>query len=363
MIAYENLKFSNKEFEDKFEKEFSLFLEKGWYILGNKVKEFEESFAKYCGARYCVGVANGLDALEIGLKVFDFPPSSEIIVPSNTYIASILAIINAGHIPVLVEPDIETFNIDPKLIVEKITSKTKAIMPVHMYGQVSQMGSIVGIAEKFQLEIIEDCAQAHGATLDGKMAGTFGRIGAYSFYPTKNLGALGDAGSILTSDEKLYQKLKALRNYGSEKKYYNKFIGRNSRLDEIQSVFLNIKLPFLNKINDHKRALAKIYNKLITNEVIKPIELSGCYHVYHIYNIRTQLRDNLRIYLLEKGIQTEIHYPVSPNQQEAYQHLFSKENYPKSEEIHKTTLSLPISYGTSESEAKYIAESVNQFFL
>jgi dTDP-4-amino-4,6-dideoxygalactose transaminase len=262
----------------------------------------------------------------------------------------------------LVEPDIHSYNIDTNLIIKKISSNTRAIMPVHLYGQISQMDNIMSIATKFNLEVIEDCAQAHGASYKGKSAGTFGNIGAFSFYPTKNLGALGDAGAILTSDDKLYQKLKALRNYGSERKYYNKFIGRNSRLDEIQATFLNIKLPHLNKINIHKRNIAEIYNKIITNKVIKPVELNGCFHVYHIYNIRTELRDNLKLYLIDKGIQTEIHYPVSPNHQEAYKDIFKNESYCISEEIHKTTLSLPISYSTTETEANFIANTINDFF-
>jgi len=243
MIPYENLNILNKEFEIEFQEKFKQFLDKGWYILGNEVKAFEESYAQYCGTTYCIGVANGLDALILGLQVFDFPKKSEIIVPSNTYIATILAIINAGHIPVLVEPDPITYNINPDAIEAKITTKTKAIMIVHLYGQICQMDKIMALSSKYNLEVIEDCAQSHGANFDGKRAGSFGKIGAHSFYPTKNLGALGDAGAITTSDFDLYEKLKALRNYGSEKKYYNKYIGLNSRLDELQAAFLNVKLP------------------------------------------------------------------------------------------------------------------------
>lgn len=361
-VAFETLKLLNAEFEQAFYDKFNDFLTKGWYILGNQVTEFEKAFAEYCGAKYCVGVANGLDALELGLAIFNFPAGSEIIVPSNTYIASILSIINAGHIPVLVEPDKVTYNIDSSLIEEKITDKTRAILVVHLYGQVAQMDQIQRIANKFNLEIIEDCAQAHGAKFKGQIAGTFGRIGAYSFYPTKNLGALGDAGAIITSDEHIYAKLKALRNYGSEKKYYNKFIGRNSRLDELQATFLNVKLPALNKINEHKRKIAQIYDGQILNSVIKPIEGADNYHVYHIYNIRTTNRDELKSYLLQNGVSTEIHYPVSPNKQEGYKYIFLNQIYPISEEIHATTLSLPISYATSEEDAYYIASKINQFF-
>lgn len=362
IIPYENLAKLNSEFEPAFEATFKKFLSKGWYILGEEVKKFEESFATYCGAKYCVGVANGLDALELGLSIFEFPKQSEIIVPSNTYIATILAIINTGNIPVLVEPNIQTYNIDVDLIEAKITDKTKAIMVVHLYGQPAQMDKIVNIANKYNLEIIEDCAQAHGATFNNQHVGTFGNIGAFSFYPTKNLGALADAGAIITSDEVLYNKLRALRNYGSEKKYYNKFIGRNSRLDELQAAFLSDKLPFLNKRNEHKRKLAEIYYQKLTNKVIKPIEINANYHVYHIYNVRTTKRDELKSYLLENNIHTEIHYPVSPNRQEGYSHLFSQYKYPISEEIHATTLSLPISYANTEKEVEYVVKIINQYF-
>ena len=361
-VSYESLKKVNEVFEQDFKEKFNTFLSKGWYVLGNEVSEFEKSFAEYCGAKYCIGLANGLDALELGLNIFDFPDKSEIIVPSNTYIASILSIINAGHIPVLVEPDIITYNLDPSLIEAKITNKTKAILVVHLYGQVAKMDEICAIAKKYDLEIIEDCAQAHGAKFKDKFAGTFGNIGAYSFYPTKNLGALGDAGAIITSNEELYLKLKAMRNYGSEKKYYNQFVGRNSRLDELQAAFLNVKLPALNKINDHKRNLAKIYNSQLTNSVIKPVEDAGNYHVYHIYNIRTNYRDELKSYLFENGINTEIHYPVSPNNQEGYKLYFERQTFPISEEIHATTLSLPISYSTSEEDVYYVIEKTNKFF-
>ncbi len=362
IIPYENLNILNKEFEPHFQEKFKAFLDKGWYVLGNEVKVFEENYAHYCGTKYCIGVANGLDALILGLQVFDFPKKSEIIVPSNTYIATILAIINAGHIPVLVEPDINTYNINPDLIEAKITSNTKAIMIVHLYGQICQMDKIMSLANKYNLEVIEDCAQAHGATFNGKKAGSFGKIGAHSFYPTKNLGALGDAGAITTSDSILYEKLKALRNYGSEKKYYNKYIGLNSRLDELQAAFLNVKLTHLDKITNHKLKLASLYDSGLSSKVIKPIFASDYSHVYHIYNIRTNQRDELKSYLLENGINTEVHYPVSPNNQEGYQEYFAGTVYEISEEIHKTTLSLPISYATKEEEVKIIIEKINDFF-
>lgn len=362
IVPYENLAKLNHEFEPLFKECFQNFLTKGWYILGDEVKSFEQNFAEYCGAKYCIGVANGLDALELGLSVFGFPEKSEIIVPSNTYIATILSIMNTGNVPVLVEPDINTYNIDPSFIESRITNQTKAIMVVHLYGQSAQMDAICSIAEKYNLEIIEDCAQAHGASFNNQHVGTFGRIGAFSFYPTKNLGALADAGAIITSDETLYNKLKALRNYGSEKKYYNKYIGRNSRLSELQASFLNIKLPFLNKINEHKNKLAGMYNALLTDNVIKPKQAINNYHTYHIYNIRTTERDALKSYLLQNGIHTEIHYPVSPNKQEAYHHLFTEYNCPLSEEIHRTTLSLPISYANTEKEINRVIKTINNYF-
>lgn len=361
-IEYENLQKLNFEFEIKFREKLVKFLDEGWYILGNEVKDFECNFAAYCGAKYCVGVANGLDAITLGLKVFEFPEKSEIIVPSNTYIATILAIMNAGHIPILVEPKIESYNLDPSLIEDKISAKTKAILAVHLYGQIAQMDEICSIAEKYHLQIIEDCAQAHGSIFKGKMAGTFGKIGAYSFYPTKNLGALGDAGAIITSDKDLYKKLKALRNYGSEKKYYNKYIGFNSRLDELQAAFLNVKLPYLNKIIEHKRELAAMYNSLLTDEVIKPVEIKDAFHVYHIYNIRTKERDKLKEYLLQKRIKTEIHYPVPPHKQKGFIKTLNSNKLPICEEIHSTTLSLPISFSNTKKEIITVIKAINSFY-
>lgn len=361
MIEYENLKKVNLEFETLFKQKFQSFLDSGYYVLGNEVSSFETNFVNYCGAKYCVGVANGLDALILGLEVFDFPKGSEIIVPSNTYIATILAIIRARLKPILVEPNLENYNINPDLIEEKITAKTKAIMPVHLYGQVCDMQKIVHIANQYNLEIIEDCAQSHGARLNGKHCGTFGKIGAFSFYPTKNLGALGDAGAIITSDEEIYKKLLALRNYGSEKKYHNKYVGSNSRLDEIQAAFLNVKLSYLDKINVHKISLAKIYDDNLPKEIIKPIFTNDFTHVYHIYNIRTPKRNELKQFLLENKIKTEIHYPVAPNNQEGYKDYFLNQKFLISEEIHKTTLSLPISYAATNEEVLRVCEVINRF--
>ena len=342
MIEYENLKKVNEKLFDKYKSSFDDFIKSGWYILGSKVSEFEDEFAKFCGTGYSVGVASGLDALILAIDAFDFPKDSEIIVPSNTYIATILAIVRNGFKPVLVEPNIQTYNIDPSKIEEKITKNTKAILVVHLYGKMCDMDKIIDIAKRYDLKIIEDCAQAHGAVYKGKKAGSFG-VGCFSFYPTKNLGALGDGGAITCDDEEYMQKLKSLRNYGSSKKYYNDDIGYNSRLDEIQAGFLSCKLEILDEITQHKRDLAEVYFENLSDKVIKPIVEDGYMDVYHIFNIRHKNRDELQEYLLKNGVQTQIHYPVAPHKQEGYKDIL-KDTYPISEEIHATTLSLPISY-------------------
>jgi dTDP-4-amino-4,6-dideoxygalactose transaminase len=361
MIAYDNLGKVNAGFNLLFQKSFNQFVDKGWYILGDEVKKFQNDFAAYNQMQYCVGVANGLDALILALRVLDLPANSEIIVPSNTYIASIISIVHAGHIPVLVEPDIRTYNIDPTKIESAITPKTKAIMVVHLYGKCCEMSPIEAIANKYGLPIIEDCAQAHDATYKGRKAGTFGMMSAFSFYPSKNLGALGDAGAILVNDENLAESLKRLRNYGSHGKYYNEVVGYNSRLDELQALFLHIKLPYLHTITAHKRKLAKLYLEGLSDQFIKPIVQNDFDDVYHIFNIRHEERDRLRGYLLEKGIGTEIHYPVAPNHQKALQALFIGQSFPISEEIHATTLSLPCSYCHTEAEILRVIEVMNEF--
>jgi dTDP-4-amino-4,6-dideoxygalactose transaminase len=362
MILYENLKKVNAPFVSIFNERLTNFLDKGWYILGEELTKFEKNFADYNCSNYCLGVANGLDALTLGLKVFDFQPGSEVLLPSNTYIATILSVLNCGLVPILVEPTIEDFLINVNLIEEHITNKTVAIIPVHLYGRICDMETIMSISEKYNLKVIEDCAQAHGAVLNNKKAGTFGHIGAFSFYPTKNLGAIGDAGAILTQEESIYEKIKALRNYGSEKKYQNKYQGLNSRLDEIQALFLNIKLPFLDAINDHKKKLAKIYNKNINNlKISKPFSCSKPNeNVFHIYPILTEKRDELKSFLEMNGIFTEIHYPIAPHHQDGYKHLFSKK-YPISEIIHQKILSLPISYANTEDEILNICTILNGY--
>ncbi|MDX2197106.1 MAG: DegT/DnrJ/EryC1/StrS family aminotransferase [Cytophagales bacterium] len=361
MIYYEHLFKSNEKFISLFKSAASQVIDSGWYVLGNEVKTFEKSFATYCNSKHCIGLASGLDALVLSLKALSLPPASHILVPSNTYIATILSIINAGHIPILVEPDIRTYNIDPANIEKHITPHTKAIMIVHLYGLCCDMDKIMAIANKYKLPVIEDCAQAHGATYKSKMAGTFGIFGAYSFYPTKNLGCLGDGGAIVTNDENYAQYIQKLRNYGSNAKYYNQYIGINSRLDEIQAAFLNIKLKYLDEINTHKRKLANIYHHNLKPSFITPVVNDETYHVYHIFNIRTERRDDLKIYLQNKGIMTEIHYPVPPHLQVGYQQYFQDSKYPISEEIHNTTLSLPISFGHTEADIDYVVHTINTY--
>lgn len=362
MIEYENLAKLNKPFFKEFEDQFTDVLNSGWYILGNCVKKFENAFAEFIKTDYCVGVANGLDALTLSIKALNIKPGSEIIVPSNTYIATILSIIHNKCKPVLVEPEISTYNIDPSKIEEKISSKTKAILVVHLYGKVCQMDDITEIAKQNGLYIIEDCAQSHGAMYKNQISGSFGQIGAFSFYPTKNLGALGDAGAVTTNNKSLAEKITSLRNYGSSKKYHNEYIGYNSRLDEFQAAFLSVKLKKLNDITQHKRKLASLYNSYLKEDFIKPLVEPDFFDVYHIYNIRHNNRDKLRDYLLMHEIKTEIHYPVPPVKQKALDGFFSKNlKTPIAEEIHNTTLSLPISYFHSESEIMQVIEVLNNF--
>ncbi len=360
MIEYENLGKVNKPFFEDYKSEFAKTLESGWYILGGRVQEFENNFAKYCNTKYCLGVASGLDALILALKAFDFKNQSEVIVPSNTYIATILSILHCNLKPVLVEPDIETYNINSDLIEEKINNNTVAIMPVHLYGKVCKMDKIIDLAKKYNLKIIEDCAQSHGAKYKNQLSGTFGEFGAFSFYPTKNLGALGDAGAITTNNKLLIDKISMLRNYGSNIKYYNEIVGYNSRLDEIQATFLNIKLNKLDDINNHKRQLAEIYLQNLKSDFIKPVVDKDYFDVYHIFNIRHPKRDQLKEYLLKNEIKTDIHYPVAPHKQKAMSGIILEE-FPISQEIHNTTLSLPISYFHTKDDIYKVVEVINKF--
>jgi dTDP-4-amino-4,6-dideoxygalactose transaminase len=360
VIEYENLQKTNALFFEDYIKTFSDTLNSGWFILGKNVERFENEFASYIGNKYCIGVASGLDALIFSLKAFDFERESEVIVPSNTYIATILSILHCGLKPVLVEPKLETYNIDPDKIEEAITAKTKAVMIVHLYGRCCDMDPIVSLCKKYNLKLIEDCAQSHGAKYKNKMSGTFGDVNAFSFYPTKNLGALGDGGSVNTDDSEIAKTVRRLRNYGSDKKYYNEVVGYNSRLDEVQAGFLTVKLKKLDEINSHKRKLASIYLKELKDDFIKPSVHPDFFDVYHIFNIRHPKRDSLREYLLKNAIKTEIHYPVPPHKQKAMQGIIDGE-FPVSEEIHKTTLSLPVSYCHTKDEIYRVVEVMNRF--
>jgi len=361
MIAYESLQQVNKEFMKEYTEVFQEVLHGGWYILGKQVGQFEQSFASYCGVEHCIGVASGLDALVLSLRYFGFKPGDEVIVPANTYIASILAIMQVGLKPVLVEPDINTYNIDPEKIESAITGRTRAILVVHLYGKMCDMDPILWLADQYDLKVVEDCAQAHGAYYKGEKAGSFGDFGAFSFYPTKNLGALGDAGAITCKDEKLNKAIRTLRNYGSSAKYVFDEVGYNSRLDELQAAFLSVKLKYLDKITAHKQKLAAVYLRELKSDFILPTVQTGQEDVYHIFAIRHAERDRLKKYLLDNGIGTEIHYPIAPHQQKAMNGILSSERYPISEEIHQTILSLPISYGHAEEDIIKVVEVMNKF--
>ncbi len=349
----------NKELKNAFER----VLERSWYIEGVEDDNFEKAFAEYCGADYCIGVGNGLDALMLALKAMNIGDGDEVIVPSNTYIATALAATYVGATPVFVEPDINTFNINASLIEEKITSKTKAIMPVHLYGQACDMDAIMSIAKKYDLKVLEDCAQAHGATYKGKKVGTFGDAAGFSFYPGKNLGALGDAGAVITNDKVLASKIRALGNYGSDYKYHHIYKGNNSRLDELQAAFLSEKLKCLDKMNEERRRIADIYsNGIKTSKVKLPVVREDCVPVWHIYGIRCDERDALERYLNEKGISTNKHYPIPMHMQECYKDLaISQGALPIAEEISRTELSLPMYYGLKNEEIQYVIDAINEF--
>ncbi len=360
MVPYEDLKLVNQPFFEQFLQKFRSVSESGWYILGEQVKQFEAEFASYHKAENCIGVANGLDALILSLKAYFFKPGTEVIVPSNTYIATILAVLHAGLVPVLVEPDVFTYNIDATKLESAINEKTRAIMVVHLYGKCCDMDPIIEICKKNDLILIEDCAQAHGGKYKGKLSGTFGDCAGFSFYPTKNLGALGDAGAVICKDASIAEIIYSFRNYGSKKKYFNDHIGYNSRLDEFQAAFLLVKLEWLDKINTHKRKLASLYHQHLKEEFMKPIQSEDFYDVYHIFPVRHQKRNELKEYLLENKIMTEIHYPVPPHQQPALKFL-SDQRFPISEEIHRTILSLPCSFAHTEEQILNVIEVMNRF--
>jgi len=369
MIKFLDLQKINHQYQEQFQQKMKLVLDKGWFILGDEVKTFESKFADYCGSKHCIGVGNGLDALVLIFKGYiqlgKLQKGDEVIVPANTYIASILAILQADLVPVLVEPKLETYNINPDLIQREITSKTKAILAVHLYGQLAEMEAINVIAKQNNLLIIEDAAQSHGAVSNHKKAGNLSDAAAFSFYPGKNLGALGDAGAITTNDDALAKVILAMRNYGSEQKYHNEYIGVNSRLDELQAAFLNVKLPNLDKENNTRQAIAKRYLAEIKNEkIILPTwDLSGN-HVFHLFVVRTSERDRLQSYLKQNNIETLIHYPIAPHKQKAFTAEtsgWSSLSYPITEKIHQEVVSLPISPVMTNEEVDYIINILNQY--
>ena len=369
MIPFLDLKAINAQYRNELVDACTRVIDSGWYIGGSELEKFEQQFANYCGTKYAIGVANGLDALILTLRAWKelgkLKEGDEVIVPSNTYIASILAISANNLTPILVEPCVDSFNVDPKKIEAAITitSRTKAILPVHLYGQLADMPAIMAIAKRHELLVLEDSAQAHGASLDGKKAGSWGDASGFSFYPGKNLGALGDAGAITTSDKELADTLRALRNYGSYEKYKNLFQGVNSRLDEIQAAMLNVKLSHLDNEIAHRRKVANTYLEGISNKaIILPTKENDSAHVWHVFVIRCERRDELQKYLADNGVQTLIHYPVPPHQQPAYKE-WNELSYPIAEEIHAEVLSLPIGPTMTLEEIKIVVELCNKFKL
>lgn len=352
-----------RELDGDLRAAFDRVFKRSWYIEGVEDGAFEKAFAEYCGTKYCVGVGNGLDALMLALRALGIGAGDEVIVPSNTYIATALAVTYVGAKPVFVEPDIRTFNINPALIESAITPKTKAIMPVHLYGQPCDMDPIMAIAKKHGLRIVEDCAQAHGAIYKGKKIGTFGDAAGFSFYPGKNLGALGDAGATVTNSEELAGKVRALGNYGSDYKYHHIYKGCNSRLDELQAAFLAAKLPHLEKMNVERRRIAQMYTDGIKNpKVVTPYVMPECTPVWHIYGIRCNEREALEKHLNEKGVGTNKHYPIPMHMQECYRDLGIKEGaLPIAEEISRTELSIPMYYGMTDDEVQYVIDAINAF--
>ena len=362
-IPFVSFKPMEKELDKELRAAFERVYDRSWYIEGEEGQAFERAFAEYCDVKYCVGVGNGLDALMLALKALGIGTGDEVIVPSNTFIATALAVTYTGAVPVFVEPDICTFNIDPTKIEEKITNKTKAIMPVHLYGQPCDMDPIMDIAKKHGLFVVEDCAQAHGATYKGKKIGSFGDAAGFSFYPGKNLGALGDAGATVTNNKELADKIRALGNYGSDYKYHHIYMGNNSRLDEMQAAFLAAKLPILEKMNIERRRIASLYLDGIKNEnVILPFVPDYAVPVWHIFGVRSSRRDELEKCLNENGIGTNKHYPIPMHLQECYKNLGIKQGeLPIAEEISATELSLPMYYGMTDEEVDYVIEIINEF--
>lgn len=364
-VQFLDLKKINETMAHELKEASNRVIDSGWYITGKELSSFESDFASYCGVKHCIGVANGLDALILTLRAWKemgkLKDGDEVIVPANTYIASVLAITENNLIPIFVEPDERTFNLDSNKIKSAITTKTKAILPVHLYGQLANMPEIMKIAKEFDLLVLEDSAQAHGASIDGKKAGNWGDASGFSFYPGKNLGALGDAGAITTNDDQLADVLHQLRNYGSKEKYKNCFKGLNSRLDEIQSAFLKVKLKYLDQQNSHRTKVAQRYLKDIRNPLVElPFLENEQSHVWHLFVVRSKHREQLQAHLNTLGVQTLIHYPIPPHKQEAYKE-YSHLNLPITEAIHKEALSLPINPVMTDAEIEKVISAINAF--
>ena len=370
MIPFLDLKAINAQYRDELIEACTRVIDSGWYIAGNELAQFEQAFASYCGTKHAIGVANGLDALILTLRAWKelgkLKNGDEVIVPSNTYIASILAISANDLVPVLVEPDLATYNLCPKQTEAAITAKTRAILPVHLYGQLADMPAIMALAKQHNLLVLEDSAQAHGAELNGKKAGSWGDASGFSFYPGKNLGALGDAGAVTTNDDQLAETLRALSNYGSHEKYKNLFQGTNSRLDEIQAAMLSVKLKHLDTEIAHRRKVAAAYIEGITNPAVtlpltpNSLPLTRENHVWHVFVIRCEQREALQKHLADQGIQTLIHYPIPPHQQQAYKE-WNNQSYPISEQIHQQVLSLPIGSTVTNIQTIKTLEVINNF--
>ncbi|PRA28249.1 DegT/DnrJ/EryC1/StrS family aminotransferase [Pseudomonas poae] len=370
MINFLDLKSVNTPVHDELVDACKRVIESGWYIGGRELATFEAAFADYCGSKYCIGVANGLDALVLTLRAWiamgRLQEGDEVIVPANTYIASILAISENRLTPVLVEPDVNSFNLCPVNARKAITSKTRAILPVHLYGQLANMPELLTLAAEYDLLVLEDSAQSHGASISGRKAGSWGHASGFSFYPGKNLGALGDAGAITTDDVELADTLRALRNYGSHEKYKNLYRGVNSRLDEIQAAMLSVKLKYLDAQTQHRRSIAELYLNEINNPLITLPCTSGCAavayenHVWHLFVVRTALRDELKAHLASQGVETLIHYPIPPHRQPAYSEWYER-SYPVSEKMHLEVISLPMGPSLSLKDARRVVEACNSF--
>ena len=360
MIEYENLTLSNAALMTELEAAAVKVIRSGWFVLGQEVSAFETEFAQAVGVKHCIGVANGLDALILSLEALDLPKCCDVLVASNSYIATILAIVRAGYRPVLVEPELETFNIDASLLPSALTSNTRAICVTHLFGKPCRMDAIGAFAQAHGLKVLEDCSQSHGAKLAGQNTGTFGDAGCFSFYPTKNLGTVGDAGAIVTNNDALADRLRHTRNYGSKQKHVNNYLGVNSRLDEIQAAFIRIKLRHLERITEHKRQLAKLYFEHLPTGLKLPRLRDDEWDVFHIFGVRHPERDRLRSWLLEQGIKTEVHYPIAPHRQQAMLGIL-RGDWPVADELHATELSLPISVGHTPEDVRAVCAALSAF--